>query len=83
MCRGKKSASEVTTLWRYTNMFIIIIIIIILIMQVACVRAGVFPRGGPRASEVRESRLECVVRLQRVRLPGLHGHREDVSFQGA
>jgi len=29
------SASEVTTLWRYTNLFIIIIIIIIIIMWVA------------------------------------------------
>jgi len=35
------SASEVTTLWRYTNLFIIIIIIIIIINIVdLCYKAG-------------------------------------------
>jgi len=31
-CHSQNSASEVTTLWRYTNLFIIIIIIIIIII---------------------------------------------------
>jgi len=35
------SASEVTTLWRYTNMFIIIIIIVIFIIMRLAVQSAV------------------------------------------
>jgi len=38
---NKYSASEVTTIWRYTNVYIIIIIIIISITQSVVCRSGV------------------------------------------
>jgi len=49
---------------------------------VARLRAGVLPRRRPRATQVRQDRLEHRLRLQRVRLQRLHGGAQDVPRQG-
>jgi len=49
----------------------------------AGVRAGVLSRRRARATQVRQDRLEHIVRFQRVRLQRLHRSHQDLSKQGA